>query len=169
MTGDKIGWLGVAQWKHMDAAGRLLAEGEDRNALALQGANYMLCVAFNSASLNTQLAANAFYMGLYTSTPGTAYTAATATTNELTGATGYSRQQISSWTVSQVTNWRATTPQQTFTNTGGGAWTGVTGIAFVNAASGNGGTVGLSTIALSTTRTLNAGDSLQVTYYIQLS
>ena len=163
---DSIKLVGRAHWRHLDSHGDILAEGDDPNSLSLQGADYMLNVALTHG---TQLAANALYMGLYTTTPTTSYTAAIATTNELTGATGYARAQISSWTVSQVTNWRATTPQITFTNSGGGAWTAVTGIAFVDAASGNGGTVGFSFIALSTSRTLNAGDSLQVTYYIQLS
>jgi len=159
---SKIAWKGVADVQHM-RGGKCIYREEEHNALALEGANYMLGVFFNAVAAPAQ---TAWYEALYTVTPGTSYTGAGAATNELSGATGYARIQITTWTLSQVTNWRVTTPQVTFT--AGGTWAAVQGIGFVNAASGA-GTKGLSAIALSAPRTLLINDQLLITYYIQLS
>lgn len=160
---DMPHWQGIAEFICRDQYGNVKWEETVKNALTLEGANSMLEVYFNGG---TQIAQNAWYASLYTVTPTTALTGATATTNELSGATGYARQNIATWTLSQVTNWRVTAATVTFT--AGGAWTAVTAAAFVNASAGAAGKA-LSFIALSQSRTLANGDSLQLGYYIQLS
>jgi hypothetical protein len=158
---DKISWEGVAHIEHR-RGGEIIWQEDQHNALTLEGANYMLGVFFNAVAAPAQ---TAWYGTLYTSARSTALTGAAAVTGELAG-TGYARQQVTTWTLSQVTNWRVTTNAITFT--AGATWTAVTDIAYMNTASGA-ATKCLSYIALSSARTLLNTDTLQVTYYIQLA
>jgi len=160
---DSVGWRGVAHWKHLDSSQRLLAEGEDDNSLTLQGAQSILGVYFNGV---TQIAQNAWYLALYTTTLDTGFAGAGAPNNEQSGS-GYARINIPTWTLTQFgLLWRVNAPLVQFSATG--TWGTVTALGFVNASSGQ-ATNALSFINLSTPRSLLNGDFLQVLYSIQLT
>jgi hypothetical protein len=164
------GWHGFLDWQHLaperkSGTREVLAKGLDHNALTLEGAESVLATYFASEA---QISPAAWYGALYTTLPTALMTGATCTTNELAGATGYDRQNVTGWTITQNTYWRATTNQLTYT--AGSTWASVSAVAFINGASGQSALYkALSFIALSSPRTLVLNDVLYITYYIQLS
>lgn len=155
--------LGVAHVIHRNAKGEILWEGEAHNALTYWGQINILSHTFGAVAAP---AADAWHMALLTATPagkGTAW----GSVSEL-GSSGYARVNVPSWTrtTSTSSDNSAATGSRSWTNSSGSAWTGVTALAIVDAASGAPSTYGyLSYIALSTTRTLQPGDTLTINPY----
>lgn len=113
-----------------------------------------------------------FYFALYNATP--AETSTMSITTEVTG-TGYARISVAR----NTTDWGAlatngaarqtTSLTKTFTATaGGGGFSSANQLLLVSSASGTSGTL-YAAVALSTTRTLAAGDSLNASMAVSLS
>lgn len=155
--------IGIAEVEHRNAKGELLWKGLGHNALTYWGQINILSHTFSGT---TAPATNAWYIALLTATPagpGTAWGSVT----EL-ASTGYARVNVASWTCTTSTsaNNSCATGSRSWTNSSGSAWTGVTAMAIVDAANGAPSTYGyISYIALSTTRTLQPGDSLTINPY----
>jgi hypothetical protein len=155
--------IGVAHVIHRNASGKIIWEAEAHNALTYWGQINILSHTFGAVAAP---AADAWYIALLTATPagkGTAW----GSVSEL-ASSGYARVNVTSWTCSNSTSADNTahTGSRSWTNSSGNAWTGVTAMAVVDAASGAPTTNGyLSYIALSTTRTLQNGDSLTINPY----
>lgn len=143
--------------------GLLAAQPWQDNALLDEGEQLMLDSFFRAASLTAN-----FYLALLTATP--AETATMATMSEVTG-TGYARIAMVRGTSDFPTlalnggDYQVTTLQKTFTATG--TWTAATDLALVTVVSGTAGKL-IATTALSTTRTLVNGDTLNVTLAVKL-
>jgi hypothetical protein len=159
---DGIRETGVVELEIRHADGTVEMEVA-HNALTYWGQTNILSHTFSGT---TAPAANAWYIALLTATPagpGTAW----GSVSEL-ASTGYARVNVASWTctTSISANNSCNTGSRSWTNSSGGAWTGVTAMAIVDAASGAPSTNGyISYIALSTTRTLQAGDTLTINPY----
>jgi hypothetical protein len=160
---DAIQERGCATVRHLDRDGNVLWEEEAHNALTYWGQVRILSHTFGAV---TAPSGNAWHLALLTATPagkGTAW----GSVSEL-GSSGYARANVASWTrtTSTSSDNSANTGTVTFTNNSGSSWTGCTALAVVDASSGSPTTYGyLSYIALSTTRTLANGDSLQINPY----
>jgi hypothetical protein len=168
--GDRIVWasdLGELDVAHHDWQALEAEQPRRPNALADEGENNILDVYLRAATAPTT-----FYLGLLNSTPTDTTTLATMTSEPSTG--GYARQQITR----DSTGWptlaldsgdhMATATVETFTASG--ATIGPVTYAFLctNAASGTSGKF-LVYNALSASRTLNDGDSLDVTMRVKLA
>lgn len=137
------------------------------NALADEGETDMLDVYFRAATAPTT-----FYVGLLNSTPTDTTTLTTMTAEAATG--GYSRKQLARSAVGwptlalDVGDYRLVSAITTFTATG--ATIGPVTYSFLcsNAASGTSGKF-LAYTALSGSRTLADGDSLDVTTRVKLA
>jgi hypothetical protein len=155
---------GVFVLEARDAAGNLKWTETVHNALTYTGQQHILNCYFKATGCPT---ATGLYIGLATATPTQTATLASGLT-ELSGATGYTRYQINAWTVSangSSNNTANNTAAATWT--AGNAWTGVTALFVTNVASGTAGTL-VAYSALSATRTLQNGDTLNVTYTLTL-
>jgi hypothetical protein len=170
--GDKIIWasdigdLDIVQFspEYFD----LLHEQPWRpNTLVDTGEQDILAVYFRAGTAPTT-----FYIGLCNSTPIETTTLATLTA-EAAGS-GYARQQITrdatGWPTLalQGGDYRADAATKTFTAAGGTIGPVTTSFLCTNAASGTTGTL-VSFDALSASRTLNSGDSLDVSQRISLA
>lgn len=158
--------IGVFTLTCFDATGDISWQEEAYNALADEGEQNILDVYLRAATAPT-----AFYIGLCGGTPGE-----TTTLAQLTGepsGNGYSRQQITrdgtsnGWpTLALDTgDYMATSKQVTFT-ANGGDWSAVT-YAFLATTTDNTGKH-IAFAALSQSRTIKNGETLQVIYKIKL-
>lgn len=163
------GWKGIFEFKHYDAAGNLIWFEEKENNLADEGEYAFLDVVLRAGTAPIQ-----FYVRLSDSTTPCSI----AETDTLTLASageptinGYAAQLIERTTVGWPTlaldtgDYRASSTTETFTASGG-SW-GPVYCAFLATTSDNLGKL-ISYVALSTGRTLAAGESLQVTYRVKL-
>ena len=135
------------------------------NALADEGESAMLDVYFRGATAPTN-----FYLGLVNDTP-----VETDSLTDLTGepsGSGYSRQTIPATSVGFPTlaldsgDFQTTSTTETFTASGGSI--GPVTYSFLATSSDNTGLL-VAYVALSTTRTLTDGDSLDVDVAIKLA
>ena len=134
--------------------------GSGEKALTYWGQKRILSHTFSGT---TAPAAGAWYIALLTATPANAGVA-WGSVSEL-ASSGYSRANVASWTCTTSTsaNNSCNTGSISWTNSSGSAYTGVTAMAVVDASGGAPTTYGyLLFIALSTTRTLQNGDSLTI-------
>lgn len=156
-------WIGVYHFECRDASGDLKWQETTHNALANEGQQEMLSVYLQGGTAPT-----AYAIGLSSMTFAKTTTYATIT-NEPSG-NGYARQVInrdataSGWPTLALDSgdYKATAKQVTFTATG---TVGPVTSAFLVGTPTNKLT---SYTALSTSRTLAAGDTLQVTYSVKL-
>lgn len=146
----------------------LLAEQPfTENALADEGEENILDVYFRAATAPTT-----FYLGLLNSTPTDTTTLATMTAEP--SGNGYSRQQIernsTGWPTLALDggDFRAVASVETFTAAGGTIGPVTYAFLCTNAATGTSGKF-LVYNALSSSRTLNDGDSLDVTMRVKLA
>lgn len=157
-------WIGVYQFDCYDASGQIKWSETRHNALANEGQQEMLNVYLQGGTAPT-----AYALGLSSMTFAKTTTYATIT-NEPSG-NGYARQTInrdgtaSGWpTLALDTgDYKATAKTVTFTASGAGF--GPVTSAFLVSATNN---KLISYTALSASRTLVAGDTLQVTYAVKL-
>jgi len=156
--------VGVFQLACYDATGALKWQETDHNALADEGEQYFLDVALRGVT-----AASNTYLRLFNDTP-----AETDSISSLTGEPsgfGYTAKTLVSSAVGWPTlaldsgDYQATSAVQTFTASGG-AIGPVTYIVLTTSSDSSGKL--LSYAALSTSRTLTDGDSLQVTYRLKM-
>lgn len=154
LRGDRIVKGSAAELEVIEAQELIL------NALADEGEIDILDVYFEDQAVRTST-----YLRLYNDTPAEADTLATLT-GEVSG-TGYA-----GITVTRGTDWSTpaaatgtTTSTKTFT--AGGTWTAATQLVLATVASGTAGLF-LAWAALSQSRTLGNGDTLDVTLQITL-
>ena len=154
--------------RHLDAMGRTIWGETAHNMLHDEGEEFMLDVVFTE----TQSVPASYYIGLDDRTLAEDDTLADLT-NEPSGS-GYARQAVASndtdFTLTQASGedgYRATTSVETFT-ANGGAWGEVDNAFLCTVISGTSGKL-IASVALSTPRTLQNGESLQVSMYIKLS
>lgn len=149
-------------------AGQLLSVDVLRhNLIHSEGEEALLSAYFATSQAGFGAPPANLYLGLRTNSIAQGDTLASGLT-ELAG-TGYARIALSTttaWTLSQVTDWRATFGSQVFT--AGGAWSGITGVFVCTVSSGTAGKL-ISSVATSATRNLISGDTLTVSGYITLS
>lgn len=163
--------LFYAHVQHRDAEGRLLWEGDELpNLLHDQGEEAILSAYFDTDLSGFGAPPANLYVGLRQNSPAEGDTLASGVTEE--GGAGYARQAVSTatgHTLSQVGgDWQAASGTVTFTNSGGSAWGADTNLFVCTVVSGTSGKL-LCSIALSTTRTLQPGDSVTVSYSCKLS
>jgi hypothetical protein len=169
--------IGILDFVAYNAEGDVIWTEHIHNAIADEGEqNALQCWL-----AGTNCAATNYYLGLSDSTSpcsiAEADNLATASTGE-PSTNGYARQTIAKatdWTIAQISSgtdgctetncYRATSATKTF-SASGGSW-GPVNCAFLGTSSDNTGKH-ISWAALSTSRTLNTGESLQVTYKIVL-
>jgi hypothetical protein len=162
---DTLKWVGLMDFKCFDKDGNLKWEESDRpNALADEGEYAFLDVFLRAGTAPTQ-----FYIRLFNDTP-VETDALTNLTGEPSGygyaaclversATGFPTLELDSG------DYMATSSTETFTASGGSI--GPVTYAVLATSSDNSGKL-ISYVALSQSRTLSDGDSLQVTYKIKL-
>jgi hypothetical protein len=148
------------KFEHLDQEGRLIWSQEwTPNALADEGEANILDVYFRNQNAPTQ-----FYLRLYNSTP-----TETSTLSSLTGepsGNGYAAQLVERSTVGWPTlaldagDYQLTSKEVTF-SASGGSWGPVTYCVLATTSDNTGKLI--SFVALSTSRTLQAGESLKVT------
>jgi hypothetical protein len=154
--------------RHLDRRGRLLWADAGHNLWHDEGEQWLLQVAFTEAQ---SVPAN-FYIGLDARTSlAEADTLASLVSEPSTN--GYARQPVASdatadgWAVTQVGgDYRATSKTVTFTASGGSIGP-VTKMFVCTVVSGTGGKL-VASRALSQSRTLANGESLQVSYYVSV-
>ena len=156
--------IGVFHVVHRAANGAVLWEGDAVNTLADEGESLFLDCTLRATNCPTT-----FYMRLFNDTP-----VETDTLSTLTGepsANGYTAQEVtrnsSGWPTLALDSgdYQATSSTETFSATGG-SWGPVTYLVLATSSDSTGKVV--SYAALSTSRTLAAGESLQVTYRLKL-
>jgi hypothetical protein len=155
---------GIFQWTHLDASGNVLDQWTTTNGLADEGEQLFLNCTLIATGCPTT-----FYLRLFNDTP-----AETDTLADLTGepsGNGYAAIEVTrdatGWpTLALDTgDYQATSKTVTF-SASGGSWGPVT-YAVLATTSNNTGKL-VSYTALSTSRTLANGESLQVTYKLKL-
>lgn len=151
-----------------DAQGNVKWTELQHNALANEGESSILDTYFRGATAPT-----GYYLRLYNSTPGLTSTLSTLSASEPATANGYNpanqalAKNSTDWpTLALVTNHYEVT-SKTVTITASGGTIGPVTYAAVATSSDNTGKL-VSYAALSGTRTLNSGDSLQATYKVRL-
>lgn len=155
---------GVFHVTHRAADGGLLWEGDADNVLADGGEQAFLNCVLRATSCPTT-----FYLRLYNDTPVETDTLSTLTGEPTTN--GYAAQELTrdatGWPTLALDSgdYQATSRTVTF-NATGGSWGPVTYLALATSTDTSG--VLVSYAALSTSRTLAAGESLQVTYRLKL-
>jgi len=161
----KHGWIGKWTFCHIGVDGRIMDEWEAYNALADEGEEYMLDVGLRQATQATN-----FYLGLVNDTP-VETDALTDLTGEPSG-NGYSRQTIEANATGWPTlaldsgDYQATSKTVTFTASGGSIGPAI--YAILATSSDNTGKL-IAYVALSQSRTLADGESLQCSMSIKLS
>lgn len=157
-------WVGEWQFAHIGANGQIKDEWSMFNALADEGEQNLLDQYFRN-----QNAPTSFYIRLFNDTP-----VETDTLSSLTGepsTNGYAAQGIGRATSGFPTlaldsgDYRLTSSTETF-SASGGSWGPVT-YAVLATSTDNSGKL-IAYVALSQSRTLADGESLQVTLYIKL-
>jgi hypothetical protein len=157
--------IGSMDFRAFDKDGRLLWEELDRkNNLADEGEYLFLDVTLRQASQPTN-----YFLRLFNDTP-----TETDTLGDLTGEptqNGYAAQTVEANATGWPTlaldsgDYQATSSTETF-SASGGSWGPVTYCVLATSTDGSGKLV--SYVALSQSRTLNSGESLQVTYKLKL-
>ncbi len=156
--------IGVLHWKHIAADGTVIDEWDTHNALADEGESVFLDCTLRATSCPTT-----FYLRLYNDTP-----TETDTLSALTGeptTNGYAAQEItrnsSGWPTLALDSgdYQATSSTETF-SASGGSWGPVTYAVLATSTDSSGKLIAYT--ALSTSRTLASGESLQVTYRLKL-
>jgi hypothetical protein len=161
---DGASWIGVYHFECRDATGKIKWTETRKNALANEGQQEMLAVYLQGATAPTGYALGLSSM-TFAKTTGYA-----GITNEPSG-NGYARQTINRTAIAggwptlalDVGDYKATASTVTFTASGAG-FGPVTSAMLVSATNNK----LISYTALSTSRTLAAGDTLQVTYAVKL-
>ena len=153
--------------RHRDAEGRLLWAGFGHNMLHDEGEKFILDVAFSEA----QSVPSAYYIGLDARTSLAEADTLASLSGEPSG-NGYARQAVNSdgtdFTIEQISgDWQAKTKTVTFTASGGQIGP-VTKAFLCTVASGTSGKL-IQSVALSQSRTLQSGESLNVSMYLRLS
>ncbi len=157
--------IGVFEIKCFDTTGRLKWTETAKNNLADGGEQMFLDVTLRAGTAPTN-----YYIALYNDTIVDTDTLSTVTGEPSTN--GYARQLVersaTGWPTLALDSgdYQATSSTETFTASGG-SWGPVTYAALVTASSGTTGTL-VSYAALSQSRTLASGESLQVTYRVKL-
>lgn len=161
---EPIKEAGTFHWKHIAADGTVIDEWETQNALADEGEQLFLNCTLIATGCPTT-----FYLRLFNDTP-----AETDTLADLTGepsTNGYAASEIPRTDVGWPTlaldsgDYQATSSTETF-SASGGSWGPVTYAVLATSSDSSGKLV--SYTALSTSRTLASGESLQVTYKLKL-
>jgi len=159
-------WGGYWEIRHLDRFGNVLWEDAGRNMLHDEGEEYILSCAFDEV----QSPPANFYIGLDNrSSLAEADTLASLVDEPSTN--GYARQAVASdntdITISQVSgDYQAKTKTVTF-SASGGSWGPVTKIFWCTSADSSGKLI--ASKALSQSRTLSDGESLECSFYIRLS
>jgi len=160
----KKGWIGVFDLAAYNPAGQLLWREQAPNALVDEGELLLLDVFLRAAA-----APAGFFCRLYNDTP-----IETDSLAALTGepaVNGYAAQAIERSNVGWPTlaldagDYQATSKELTFTATGG-SWGPVTHCVLATSSDNTGKLVSFA--ALSTARTLAAGETLRITYRVKL-
>jgi hypothetical protein len=152
-----------------NAKGEVLWTETSHNALTFVGQQKILNCFFKALACPT---ATAQYVMLLTATPANQQATMLAGIAELTAGLGYTtRFNIAAWTVSAnaaANNTASNTTAATWTATG--TWAGVTALGITDGSATPANTTGtlLAYSALSATRTLQSGDTLNVTYTLTL-
>jgi len=164
-------WIGDWTFTHRDAAGHVLAQWTQRNALADVGEQRLLEIYFRDAS---EAGTTAYYISLSdASNPcsvGETDSLATANTGE-PSTFGYSRQLVersaTGWPTSALDSgdWRVVSSTETF-SASGGSW-GPVNCAVLQTTADNTGDL-IAYVALSVARTLASGESLDVSLAVKL-
>lgn len=154
--------------RHTDARGRLLWAGFGRNMLHDEGEQFILQVVFSEV----QTPPAAYYIGLDARTSLAEADNLAALVDEPPGTYGYARKAVNSdatdFTISQESgDYQALTKTVTFT-AAGGAIGPVTKAFLCTVVSGTSGKL-IQSVALSQSRTLQSGESLNVSMYLRLS
>lgn len=161
---DVVKEIGGFHWKHIAADGSVIAEWDTSNALADEGEQLFLDCVLRATSCPTT-----FYLRLFNDTP-----TETDTLSALTGeptTNGYAAQEItrnsSGWPTLALDSgdYQATSSTETF-SASGGSWGPVTYAVLATSTDSSGKLIAYT--ALSTSRTLASGESLQVTYRLKL-
>ena len=165
--GMDIREIGSMDFRCFDAQGNLKWEELNRpNSLADEGEYMFLDVALRAGS-----APSNYYLRLYNATPTDTSNLTSISTLEPGATYGYAAQTVERSTTGWPTlaldsgDYRATSSTETFTASGG-SWGPVTYCVLATSTDSSGKLV--SYVALSTSRTLAAGESLQVTYRLKL-
>ena len=158
------GNTGVFELRAFDANGNLLWEEDVINGLADEGEQHILDVYLRAATGPVQ-----FYVRLYNDTPVETDTLALLTGEPSTN--GYAAQLVersaTGWPTLAMDagDYQATSSVETF-SASGGSWGPVTYVVLATTSDNTGKLISFA--ALSQSRTLNAGESLQVTYKVKL-
>jgi hypothetical protein len=163
LAGD-IREIGVFHVIHRASDGAILHEEDAPNNLADEGEQAFLDCVLRATSCPTT-----FFLRLYNDTPVETDTLSTLTGEPSTN--GYAAQELTRNSTGWPTlaldsgDYQATAATKTFTATGG-SWGPVTYLALATSSNNSGKLI--SYAALSTSRTLANGESLQVTYKLKL-
>lgn len=167
----QLGWVGGLEIKHFDAQGNLIHEEFALNSLADDGESAVLDCFLRATTCPTT-----FWLRLVDSTNP----CSVVDTTTLAGAVGMGEPSGNGYAAQEITrnssgwvslaldsgDFMATSSVETFSATGG-SWGPVHCAILTNAQTGTTGLL-YSYIALSTGRTLAAGESLNVTYRIKM-
>lgn len=159
---QEVGWMRMYQ---TDLAGNLVWSGLARNALANEGEQSVLDTYFRGATPPA-----GFYLRLYNTTPALGSTLSTLSASEPATANGYNpanqglARNSTDWPSLSLVSSHYEVTSKTITVTASGGTIGPVTYAAIATSSDNTGKL-VSYAALSATRTLNAGDSLQMTSY----
>ncbi len=162
---NKPQWVGEWSFVHLNADGSIKDSWKMYNALLDEGEQDILDIVFRDAT-----EPSSFYIGLCNSTPSET-TTLTTLTGEVTGG-GYARIALARNTTDFPTlaldsgDYQLTSLAKTFTASGG-AFSSATTAFLCTVASGTSGKL-YASVALSSTRTIADGESLQVTFNIKL-
>ncbi len=157
-------WVGVWTLTKKDKDGNIIAQEVIENALADEGENQILDIYLRGATAPT-----GFFFRLYNDTPVETDTLADLL-NEPSSANGYAAQTVERSSVGWPTfaldagDWMATSKTVTFSATNSG-WTAT--YAVLATSSDNLGKL-IAFVALSQTRTLAAGETLDVSMSVKL-
>ncbi len=158
------GWIGVFEFKHFDRDGNLIWQETANNNLADEGESLFLDCVLRSTSCPTT-----FYLRLYNDTPTETDTLASLTGEPTTN--GYTKPELTrnntGWPTLALDSgdYMATSKTVTF-SASGGSWGPVTYCVLATSTDTSGKLI--SYVALSQSRTLADGESLQVTYKVKL-
>lgn len=159
---EEVGWMRVRQ---TDAAGNLVWSGVAFNALANEGESSILDTYFRGAA-----APSGYFLRLYNTTPGLTSTLSTLSASEPAVVNGYNpanqglARNTTDWPSLALVSSHYEVTSKSITITATGGTIGPVTYAAIATSSDNTGKL-VAYAALSGTRTLNAGDSLQMQSY----
>jgi hypothetical protein len=162
---QELGWFPAA---HYNSRGELIWAGVAFNALANEGEQSILSVYFRAGTAPT-----GFYLRLYNTTPTGTSTLSTLASSEPATANGYNpannslARNSTDWpTLALVSSHYEVTSKTVSITASGGTIGPVTNVGLASTSDNTG--ILVSFAALSTTRTLQAGDTLQMTKKVRL-